>query len=170
MSMNLGVHHLRAIVAVAHHRSFTLAAAELGVAQSSLSRTVLEAERRLRTPLFQRSTRRVLLTSDGEAVVTVARGVIEHVDTGLAHIEGYLAGTRGSITIATLPSLAATLLPPMIRVYQRLHPDVAVHVEDNLSDQVTEHLRSGRADLALTTHPGEGRSGHGSGGGAGDDS
>ncbi|MET3861643.1 LysR family carnitine catabolism transcriptional activator [Dietzia sp. 2505] len=156
MTMNLGVHHLRAIVAVAHHRSFTLAAAELGVAQSSLSRTVLEAERRLRTPLFQRSTRRVLLTSDGEAVVAVARGVIEHVDTGLAHIEGYLAGTRGSITIATLPSLAATLLPPMIRVYQRLHPDVAVHVEDNLSDQVTEHLHSGRADLALTTHPGDG--------------
>ncbi|QGW25790.1 transcriptional regulator [Dietzia sp. DQ12-45-1b] len=164
------MHHLRAIVAVAHHRSFTLAAAELGVAQSSLSRTVLEAERRLRTPLFQRSTRRVLLTSDGEAVVTVAQGVIEHVDTGLAHIEGYLAGTRGSITIATLPSLAATLLPPMIRVYQRLHPDVAVHVEDNLSDQVTEHLRSGRADLALTTHPGDGRSGGDSGGGAGDDS
>lgn len=165
--MNLGVHHLRAIVAVAHHRSFTLAAAELGVAQSSLSRTVLEVERRLRTPLFQRSTRRVLLTSDGEAVVTVARGVIEHVDTGLAHIEGYLAGTRGSITIATLPSLAATLLPPMIRVYQRLHPDVAVHVEDNLSDQVTEHLRSGRADLALTTHPGDGRSGGDAGGGSG---
>lgn len=155
MAINLGVHHLRAIVAVAHHRSFTLAAAELGVAQSSLSRTVLEAERRLRTPLFQRSTRRVLLTADGEAVVAVARGVIENVDTGLAHIEGYLAGTRGSITIATLPSLAATLLPPVIRGYQRLHPDVSVHVEDNLSDQVAEHLRSGRADLALTTHPGD---------------
>lgn len=151
--MNLGVHHLRAIVAVADHRSFTLAAAHLGVAQSSLSRTVLEAERRLRTPLFQRSTRRVLLTTDGEAVVAVARGVIEHVDTGLEHIEGYLAGTRGSITIATLPSLAATLLPPVIRRYQELHPDVVLHVEDNLSAQVAEHLQSGRADLALTTDP-----------------
>lgn len=151
--MNLGVHHLRAIVAVADHRSFTLAATHLGVAQSSLSRTVLEAERRLRTPLFQRSTRRVTLTTDGEAVVAVARGVIEHVDTGLEHIEGYLAGTRGSITIATLPSLAATLLPPVIRRYQELHPDVVLHVEDNLSDQVAEDLQSGRADLALTTDP-----------------
>ncbi|GAA1746258.1 LysR family transcriptional regulator [Kocuria aegyptia] len=154
--MNLGVHHLRAVVAVADHRSFTLAAADLGVAQSSLSRTVLEAERRLRTPLFQRSTRRVTLTTDGEAVVAVARRVIEHVDTGLEHIAGYLAGTRGSITIATLPSLAANLLPPVIRRYQELHPDVVLHVEDNLSDQVAEDLQSGRADLALTTDPEEG--------------
>lgn len=151
--MNLGVHHLRAVVAVADHRSFTQAAAELGVAQSSLSRTVLEAERRLRTPLFQRSTRRVTLTTDGEAVVAVARGVIGHVDAGLEHIEGYLAGTRGSITVATLPSLAATLLPPVIRRYQLLHPDVLLHVEDDLSDQVAEDLQSGRADLALTTDP-----------------
>ncbi|WP_413544401.1 LysR family transcriptional regulator [Citricoccus nitrophenolicus] len=151
--MNLGVHHLRAIVAVADHRSFTVAATHLGVVQSSLSRTVLEAERRLQTPLFRRSTRRVVLTTDGEAVVAVARGVIEQVDAGLEHIEGYLAGTRGSITIATLPSLAATLLPPVIRRYQELHPDVVLHVEDDLSDQVAEHLQSGRADLALTTDP-----------------
>lgn len=153
--MNLGIHHLRAIVAVAETRNFTLAAARLRVAQSSLSRTVLEAERRLRTPLFQRSTRRVLLTPDGEAIVAVARGVIEHVDTGLEHIQGYLAGTRGSITIATLPSLAATLLPSVIRRYQELYPDVVLHVEDNLSDQVVDHLQTGRADLALTTDPGD---------------
>jgi LysR family carnitine catabolism transcriptional activator len=153
MNMNLGVHHLRAIVAVADTLSFTLAAERLGVAQSSLSRTVLEAERRLRTPLFQRSTRRVLPTPDGEAVAAVARGVIEHVDAGLQHIEGYLAGTRGSVTVATLPSLAATLLPPVIRRYQQLHPDVVLHVEDHLSDQVAQHLQGGRADLAVTTDP-----------------
>jgi len=149
--MNLQVHHLRAIVAVAENRSFTAAAAHLGVAQSSLSRTVLEAERRLKTPLFQRSTRRVLLTTDGEAIVAVARGIIQHVDSGLEHIEGYLAGTRGSVTIATLPSLAASLLPPVLRRYRELHPDVLLHVEDNLRDEVAGNLQRGRADLALTT-------------------
>ncbi|KNC13456.1 hypothetical protein AC792_15705 [Arthrobacter sp. RIT-PI-e] len=153
MSINLGLHHLRALVAVADHRSFTLAATQLGVGQSSLSRTVLEAERRLRTPLFQRSTRHVVLTTDGAAVVAVARSVIEQMDAGLEHIQGYLSGVRGSITIATLPSLAATVLPPVIRRYQELHPDVVLHVEDNLSDQVSEDLRLGRADLALTADP-----------------
>lgn len=151
MAINLGVHHLRAIVAVAEARSFTLAAEYLGVAQSSLSRTILEAERRLRTPMFERSTRRVALTTDGEAIVAVARRVIQHVDAGLQHIQGYLAGTRGNITIATLPSLAATLLPPVIRQYQKLYPDVTLHIEDSLSDQVAEQLQTGRADLALTT-------------------
>lgn len=154
--MNLQVHHLRAIVALADCRSFTMAAAQLGVAQSSLSRTVLEAERRLRTTMFERSTRRVLLTTDGEAVVAVARGVIQHVDAGLKHIEGYLAGTRGSVTVATLPSLAATLLPPVLRRYRELQPDVVLHVEDNLSGQVAAFLRSGQADLALTADPDEG--------------
>lgn len=141
---------MRAIVAITEEGSFTAAATSLGLAQSSLSRSIQEAERRLRVPLFQRSTRKLEVTADGEAIAQVARAMINQFDAGMLHIEGYLKGTQGHITIATLPSLAATLLPPIIRKYQLDFPDVEVHVLDCLSEQVIERLQSGVADVAVT--------------------
>lgn len=150
MPINLSLHHLRAIVALADHGTFTAAAAALDVAQSSLSRSIQESERRLRTPLFLRTTRRVTLTSDGAAIVDVARRLVADVDTGLEHMAGYLAGTRGSLRIATLPSLAATLLPPFLLALRSDHPTVHIHVADSLNEQVWAAVGSGRADLAIT--------------------
>lgn len=150
MVINLGIHHLRAIAAIDEEKSFTAAAASLGLAQSSLSRSIQEAERRLKTPLFHRSTRKLEVTADGTAVAQLAREIVRQFDSGMQHIEGYLQGIRGNITIATLPSLAATFLPPVIRQYQTLYPDVQVQVSDSLSEQVLERLQAGVADLAVT--------------------
>ena len=97
-----------------------------------------------------RTTRRVALTADGAAVVAVARSVVADVDTCLAHVEGYLSGTRGSLRIATLPSLAATLLPPFVLALRSAHPGVSITVEDRLSEGVLTSLGSGAVDLAVT--------------------
>lgn len=150
MSMNLGVHHLKAIVALADNLNFTSAAAGLGVSQSALSRTIAEAERRLRTPLFLRSTRRVEVTPDGRAVVSVAREAVAQMEANMRHIEGYLSGRRGRVTIAALPSLAATLLPPVVQEFHHQHPDVDLRVEDVLSGKVADMVSSGEADVGVT--------------------
>lgn len=150
MPINLGLHHLRAIVALADHGTFTAAAAALDVAQSSLSRSVQESERRLHVPLFLRTTRRVTLTPDGEAIIGVARGLVADVDTGMQHMAGYLDGTRGNLRIATLPSLAATLLPPFLLALRSEHPTVRIHVADSLNEQVWDAIGRGTADLAIT--------------------
>ncbi|NYF99683.1 LysR family transcriptional regulator [Janibacter cremeus] len=150
MPIDLALHHLRAIVALADHGTFTAAAAALQVAQSSLSRSIQESERRLRVPLFLRTTRRVTLTPDGEAIVAVARSLVANVDTGLEHMAGYLAGTRGSLRIATLPSLAATLLPPFLLALRSSYPTMHIHVADSLNEQVWAAVGKGRADVAIT--------------------
>lgn len=150
MAINLGPAHLRAIVALADAGTFTAAAASLGQAQSSLSRAVAEAESRVRLPLFERTTRRVSMTPDGEAVVAIARQVLGELDAGLAHIEGYLRGERGSLRIAALPSLAATLIPPFVLAMRRRQPEVAIWVDDSLSEGVLAALIAGEVDLAVT--------------------
>jgi DNA-binding transcriptional LysR family regulator len=58
MSIDIGIRHLRVALAVADAGGYTAAARRLHVAQSSLSRTVLETEQRLGVPLFERTTRR----------------------------------------------------------------------------------------------------------------
>lgn len=150
MSINIGLRHLRAVVAVAEAGGYTAAARELGVAQPSLSRTVLEAERRLGVPLFDRTTRQVRPTADGEELVVAARRLLADYDTTLAHFQGYLEGRRGSVSVAALPSIAATLLPPVLAAFREPRPDVSVAVRDGLSGEVLSMVRDGAVDMALS--------------------
>ncbi|MEO5664438.1 MAG: LysR substrate-binding domain-containing protein [Nocardioides sp.] len=57
---------------------------------------------------------------------------------------------RGSVVVAVLPSLAATMLPSVLRAYRTRHPEVSVGVRDGLSGHVLDLVRSGAVDLALT--------------------
>lgn len=154
MSINLGVHHLRAVVAVADRASFTAAAADLGVAQSSLSRTVAEAERRLGAQLFRRTTRRVEPTGDGREVAEHARRVLAAYDDGLRELGRYASGQRGSVVVACLPSLAASFLPAHVVRFRAAHPDVRLDIRDGLRDTVLAAVRSGEVDLALVATTG----------------
>lgn len=148
MGIDIGIRHLRAVAAVADAGGYTGAARKLHVAQSSVSRTVLEVEQRLGVRLFERTTRRVHPTVDGEQFLTIARRLLAEFDTAMNHFEGYLSGTRGSI--AALPSLAATMLPHVLAKFRAARPDVAVTVLDGLSQDVLDHVARGSADMAVT--------------------
>ncbi|WP_072802740.1 LysR family transcriptional regulator [Rhodococcoides yunnanense] len=154
MVLNLGIMHLRCIVAIADHESFTEAAAALGMVQSSLSRSVAEAERRLDVSLFERTTRRVAVTPDGRAVTEHARRMVSDFDEGLAQIARFVTGDRGSVSVACLPSLAATFLPPYVVRFRREHPDVQLEIRDGLRQESLDDLLSGAVDLALVSTPG----------------
>jgi DNA-binding transcriptional LysR family regulator len=71
--------HVRAAVAVARHGSFTKAAAELFMAQSTVSRQICSLERELGKPLFIRGLRAVELTAEGQAFMPEAHRLLEAV-------------------------------------------------------------------------------------------
>jgi len=148
--MDLTVQQLRIVLAVADAGSFTAAGEHLHLAQSSLSRAVADVERRVGVTLLQRTTRRVAPTPEGREFVRVARDVVASFDRGMNHFAGFLDGTRGLVRIATLPSLAATLLPAVVSVFRQDHPEVAISIEDSLLGQVIAHVDGGDADLAIT--------------------
>lgn len=148
--MDLTVQQLRTVVAVAETGSFTAASAQLRLTQSSLSRSVADVERRVGVALFVRTTRRVQLTPEGQEFVDIAREVIGSFDRGMNHFSGFLDGTRGVVRIATLPSLAATLLPPVIATFREQHSDVTVRIDDALLGQVLEQVIGGHVDFAVT--------------------
>ena len=153
MRMDLTLQQLRLVLAVHDARSFTLAADRLHLAQSSMSRTVREVERKLGVTLFERTTRHLVPTPEGAEFCRVARRMVESFDAGINHVQGFLAGTRGRMRIAALPSLAAILLPPVISTYRATHPEVELSIEDGLSDEVVGRVRSGEVDLAVTVAP-----------------
>ncbi|MHA7171996.1 LysR family transcriptional regulator [Arthrobacter monumenti] len=154
MSINLNVAHLRSIVAVADHKSFTSAADALQIAQSSLSRTIADAERRLNVRLFVRTTRNVEVTGDGREVSMYAHKILAAFDDGFRDIEGFLTGDRGSVTVACLPSVAATFLPPHVLTFREKHPEVRLHINDGLLEPTLAAVRAGHVDLGIVATSG----------------
>ncbi|MUL42590.1 LysR family transcriptional regulator [Streptomonospora sp. PA3] len=152
--MDLSLRQLSVYAAVARAESFTAAARQLRVAQSSLSRTVLELERTLGVRLFDRTTRRMRRTPEGQRLLEAAERVLAAHRAEMADLERYLAGERGLVTIATLPSVAAALLPPVIARFREQRPDVAVRILDGMSEAALDRLSSGAADLAITAAEG----------------
>ena len=148
--MNLTLAQLRAVLAVARTRSFTRASEELLVAQSSLSRTVAQVERLAGTALFERTTRQVALTPDGQVFANMAEQVVTAYDQGSAHFAGYLRGNSGVLRLAALPSLAATLIPQVVVRLRDLHPGIQVEVEDVLAADIDDSVRDGQVDFAVT--------------------
>ncbi|MFC4000214.1 LysR family transcriptional regulator [Prauserella oleivorans] len=153
MSIDLSVRHLRVVVAVADAGGYTAAARVLHIAQSSLSRAVLEIEHRIGVPLFERTTRHVRPTPDGEEFLVIARRLLADFDAALNHFQGYLEGSRGCVAIAALPSLAGSMLPAVLSAFREGRPEVTVSVRDGLADEVLAHVLGGTADLAVTVSP-----------------
>ncbi|MBE2997723.1 LysR family transcriptional regulator [Nocardiopsis sp. HNM0947] len=147
--MDVTLRQFQVFAAVARCGSFTDAAEQLHVAQSSLSRTVMAMERVLGVPLLERTTRKVRCTAEGNEVLAVAERLLSQHRAEMNGLERYLRGDRGAVTVATLPSLAATLLPPAIVRLREEAPGIDVHVLDGMSEAALDRLEDGECDLAL---------------------
>src|SRR5690606_3344082 len=106
--MNPSPRQLRIFVSLAESLNFSRTADELFVSQPSLSKLVREFEAGLGVRLFERNTRSVKLTDAGEALLGVARRVLGDYEAGVTEIEQMVRHRSHGLTIAALPTLAAT--------------------------------------------------------------
>ena len=147
--LNLSTRQIRAFLALAHHRNFTRAAQESHLSQSAFSTMIRTLEDALGLRLFDRDTRKVDLTPEGELFRQGVSRLMEDFRITMADLGEHAAQRRGRARIAALPSLAAGWLPPLLADFRRKHPGIALEVTDELSESCIERVRSGRADFAL---------------------
>jgi LysR family carnitine catabolism transcriptional activator len=150
MSANISTRLLHAFLALEELKHFTRAAERCHTSQSAFSVMIQKLEAAVGTPLFERDTRKVRLTPEGEIFTQVARSLVAEIDAAFEDMSEYVARRRGRVAVAALPSLAAKGLPAVIAEYRRLYPGVAVTLYDTLSDQCLSLLRQGKVDMALT--------------------
>lgn len=146
-------HQLACFLAVAEASSFSQAARRLGLSQPALSRTVRLLEETLGARLFDRDTRNVALTPVGAELKPVAERLDAEFGEAFGELARFVAGGRGRVTVAALPSIAAVLLPSAIAAFAAERPDVDVLIEDGLSGSVLDAVREGRAEIGLTVQP-----------------
>lgn len=149
--MNITLRQLQVFVAASRARSFSEAADRLGISQPSLSGTISKIETQLGLRLFDRTTRSLILTADGRDLAAVADDLVRDFEAALSGISARAAGKRGRVSVAVLPSVAATVLPEALGAFAREYPEIDVSVHDVLQERAVAILRNGVVDFAVTT-------------------
>lgn len=145
--MDLQFSHLRALVAVDHAGTFTDAAAEIGVSQAAVSRSIAALEAVLGVRLLHRTTRQVSLTPAGVRVLSSAQRVLHEV----SHLRRIAAGPAGELRIGYAWGALGKHTRSLQRQWLLTHPDLPlVFVQSNTT---TSGLSEGIADLAITRKP-----------------
>src|SRR5579872_7054914 len=117
---------LAAFLAVAKERSFTKAAAQLGVSQSALSHTIRTLEERLGLRLLTRTTRSVATTEAGERLLQRLGPRFDEIEAELASITALREKPAGNIRITTSSYAAETILMPALARFLTDYPDIQV--------------------------------------------
>jgi len=136
---------LSTFAVVAKERSFTRAAAKLGISQSALSQTIKALEGQVGVRLLARSTRSVLPTDAGLKLLETIAPRFEEIENALAAVSEMRNKPAGSIRITTGEHSAVTILQPAITKLMREHSDIRVEVlvDYGLSDIVADGFDAG---------------------------
>lgn len=140
---------LRAFEAAARHLSFKRAAQELHVTPTAISHQVRQLEQAIGVRLFERRTRQVLLTAEGQVLAPVLR---EGFDSFARVVEGLgRRPRRTAVTLSATPAFAAKWLVPRMAAFRKARPDIDVTL---LATLEAVDINAGTADIALRYGPG----------------
>lgn len=136
---------LTAFVVVAEERSFTKAAAKLGISQSSLSQIVRRVEGRLGLRLLTRTTRSVAPTEAGECLLRTLVPALDELDASLAALSSLQARPAGTIRITSVEHAAKTVIWPVLKALLPDYPEISVEIslDYGLVDIVAERFDAG---------------------------
>ncbi len=119
---------LAVFAAVARERSFTRAAAQLGVSPSALSQTIRNLEERLGIRLLTRTTRSVASTEAGERLLRTLAPRLEEIEAELAALSELREKPAGTVRITAGEHPAISILQPALKRFLPDHPDITVEI------------------------------------------
>jgi DNA-binding transcriptional LysR family regulator len=147
--MLMELRQLEYLVAVAEEASFTRAAQRVHISQSGVSAQIRQLEHDLGATLIDRSGRTATLTDAGRAAVKHAREVLAAAATVRQAVDEVTGLLSGRLTVGMVTACTITALFDALAAFHRAHPGVAITLLEDNSATLSEHVRSGAADVAL---------------------
>jgi molybdate transport repressor ModE-like protein len=158
MTNDLEIRHCKVLVAVSDHGSVSSAARELGLAQSTVSETLLSLERLIGAPvMLRRPGKEAALTPSAKTLLPHARALILASATALATVS--LENSR-VIRLGAVESVSSFLLPVALTAFRSHWPSVEVQITVGLCDDLRKRVRHDDLDAALTLEGSEGAPAH----------
>lgn len=151
--MKINFKLLGTFLAVAENSSFRKAAEQSHLSLPAISMQVKQLEERLGVALFQRTTRRVELTREGEQLMISTRKAMAELDGALAQIQQAAEVQQGHLTFACVPTVASTRLPGLLIEFARRYPGISVGVRELAQPALLEAVRRREVDFGIGPQP-----------------
>ncbi|WP_371169713.1 LysR family transcriptional regulator [Aliiroseovarius sp. 2305UL8-7] len=148
--MTIKIELLRGFAEVAHSGNLSDAAGRLGRTPSAVSMMLKQLETHLGEPLFE-TDRKNKLTALGAFVLDQAERELQQFDNTVKVIEGFANARRGHVRIATVPSVAGTIMPSLFSHFIDEFSDLEIELRDMDSASILHELSRGRIDIGVAT-------------------
>jgi DNA-binding transcriptional LysR family regulator len=145
--------HLRCFVAVAEELHFGRAALRLRVAQPALSQQLQRIEASLGVRLFDRTKRKVELTTAGRHLLEEARSILSAAERAERNVRRASKGELGTLRLGFVGTGAFGILPGIIRRFHTSRPDVKIEFHDGHVENPFDLLEAGALDVAIIRAP-----------------
>ena len=142
---------LKAFLSVADQGSFSLAAEQLYLTQSAVSKRIQHLESQLDTPLFERHNRTISLTEDGRELLPKAQQILDLVADTELKLHNLSGEVSGILSLATSHHIGLHRLPPVLKEFVRCYPAAQLSLEFMGSERAYQAISSRQVELALTT-------------------
>jgi len=140
---------LQSFVTVAETGSFRGAAEQLNRSQSAVSTQVKQLEDRLGLALFERTTRRTVLTPEGNKLLDHMRRALAEIETGLRELRQTASGDGGEIALACVPSVAGSVLPGALKRFRAIRPNIGLRVVEQTSVALLAAVKAREVDFGI---------------------
>jgi DNA-binding transcriptional LysR family regulator len=150
--INISPADLDAFLSVAETSNFRQSAQLLGLSQPSVSARIQHLEAVLGVRLFDRTTRRVVITDAGERLRSRVERMVAETRNLVREFREESHLQRGRLVVGASPSVAAGFLPAVIGEFQRRWPDIEVVLLDDFFGQVLDRVSRGEVDFAVTPY------------------
>ncbi|MBI5951203.1 MAG: LysR family transcriptional regulator [Chloroflexi bacterium] len=147
------IHQLTYFVAVAETGSFSRAAERCNIAQPSLSQQIQKLEQELGEPLFDRLTRRVVLTDAGRNLLPRATSILAELQDIKHAMKQETDVSNGTLNVGFIPTIAPFVLPKVIKRFSHDFPQARLAVHEDFTEALVRNLVDGKLDVGITSTP-----------------
>ncbi len=149
----MDIPELKAFISIAECQSFSRAAERLFLSQPAISKRIASLERELNRPLFDRIGRRIYLTEAGQALLPQARHILQSVEDSRRSMANLSEQIEGQLTIGTSHHIGLHHLPPVLRSFNNLYPQVQLDIRFMDSEAACQAVSHGELELGIVTLP-----------------
>lgn len=149
----MDIRNMRYFYTIAQEGNISNASKRLNIAQPALSRQMKQFEENLGVQLFERGSRRIKLTEAGQLMRERVEQILELVEGTMNEITEFHSGIVGTISIGTVTTSGAILLPNLINQFHSLYPNVTFQLWEGDGFRILELLDKGIIEVGIIRAP-----------------
>jgi DNA-binding transcriptional LysR family regulator len=146
----MDLRHLRYFVTIVDAGGVSRAAVRLNISQPALSRQIRDLETELGVSLFDRHGGRLVLTAEGEDLLSRSRDLLRGAESLRERAHALRGGDAGIIRVGVAPLTLESLLPPFLAYHQQRHPKIDVRLAEDSPSRLWARLERGELNLAIS--------------------